>query len=141
MSDSTVHPSPHRDRVSPGWLFVYLLAGPLAWFVGLIVNYAFASYACFPGSERRSTLLAGWDWVSTSVPLVHLAGIAIAIVAGLGAWRAWSATRHEASGHLLDIGEGRSRFMSVWGALGCALFTLLIVFNLIAYAMVPPCAG
>jgi hypothetical protein len=31
--------------------------------------------------------------------------------------------------------------MSVWGALGCALFTLLIVFNLIAYAMVPPCAG
>jgi hypothetical protein len=68
--------------------------------------------------------------------------VVTAIVSGFLARHAWRASRSEhrgASQHLLDIGEGRTRFLAMSGLMMSAgLFTLL-VFTSLTLLLVPAC--
>jgi hypothetical protein len=63
---------------------------------------------------------------------ISVAGIVLAIVGGLVAWRSWRRTREERPGsahHLLDRGDGRTRFMAMCGILTSVLFLVALVFG------------
>jgi hypothetical protein len=137
-------PAPHSERVSAALLFGALLAPPLAWGVQLIVNYGLASHACFPGDMPRTSLAPGWEWVAPAIIALNLASLAIAAAASVVSLSIWRRTREEAAGghaSALDIGQGRTRFLAIWGMWSGVWFALQILFGTIAAFWTPACGS
>lgn len=136
-----VHPAPQRAHVGP-WLLGFVIGGaPAAWAIQILINYGWASYVCFPRNTPSPTpLVSGTWWILLVVSLIALA---IAVAAGLLAYRAWRRTRHERSGEsgrLLETGEGRTRFMAGSGLFISTGFVVLLIFNLLTIFIVPLCS-
>jgi hypothetical protein len=134
------HPAPAGHRVALGALWFGLFGAPLVWSIQLMLNYGLVAYSCFPGSEPRSTPLFGG--LRTTVLIAGVVALAIALAAGVTAWRSWRATRHEHPGgqeYLLEAGEGRTRFMALAGMLVSGLFVLGVIMNAIPLFIVPLC--
>jgi hypothetical protein len=122
-------------------VFFGFMVGPLSWAVAVSVNYAFASYVCFPTSVRLTAPLSGWEWAPrTLVPIVIVIAFILSLAGAAVSYRTWSRTKMEAAGHALEIGEGRTRFMAAWGLMTSAAFAGLLVFDFVNYLVVPPCA-
>lgn len=134
------HPSPQRDRASALLLTLGFATGPVVLALLLTITYAFTSYRCFPDGTRLDAPHAGWGWVSTVVPLLYAAGIALTVAAAFIAYRLWQRTRDEGPGETLELGEGRTRFLGIWGVITSALFLAILAFDLINTFMVPACA-
>jgi hypothetical protein len=71
---------------------------------------------------------------------------AAALVAAIvGLWiaaRNWSATRRERGGnstHLIELGEGRTRFLAMCGMLAGAGFVVAILFSSVSLLLSPLC--
>lgn len=138
------HPAPHRGRVTVVALFVGLVAGPAVWILHHVVNYGLASHGCFPERMPLHHVLPGWGWLWPALLVIVLLSIAATVFAGLVSLRAWRATRDELgdmSGQMLDIGEGRTRFMAAAGLITSALILATIVFEAIPLFVVPLCRG
>ena len=132
------HPAPHRDRVHSGALAFGLFAAPLAWATQLVSEYALTGGTCIAMWSRL-----GDAALHTALATVDAIALAVAVAAFVVAWVSWRATREEAAGsahHLVDAGEGRTRFLSVCGMMASAGFTLALVFATVGIAVVPPCA-
>jgi hypothetical protein len=141
MSDTRqpLHPAPHR-RYAGRALGFALLAAPLAWLVQTSANYGLASHACYPAAEPLHMMTGDWQW--PVVLVVNIAAIVLATVAALIAFFTWRRTREEAAGEvpaLIEAGEGRTRFLSLWGSLTGAGLAIGLLFSLIALLGVPPC--
>jgi hypothetical protein len=136
------HPAPHRDPVSSGLLALGLAAAPLAWGAQLVINFALASHACFPGSRPLQSVAPGWAAVWSVLLIVELAAMTVALAGAAAAYRSWQATREESTGDTEDVmeaGRGRTRFLSVWGLLTSLGFAVAIGFSLIGLFAVPLC--
>jgi hypothetical protein len=121
-----------------------LCGGPLAWAVQLYVNYALASHACFPATASRALAPPSWAGVNSIMWMINVVALVISLAALFVAWRAWRATRNEhrdGSAHLLEVGEGRSRFLAACGAMAGAGFFVATIFNTAALIWVPQCTG
>ena len=137
-----VHPSPHRDRVSPWAMWFCILGAPVAWSVQQLVNAPLFAHGCYP----KDVPLASPIWTNAGgVALsVELIAMVICVVAGLVAWRNWGRTRAEKEGsghHLMEAGDGRSRFMAMVGLICSGLFLLATIFATGLLYMVQPCNG
>jgi hypothetical protein len=138
------HPSPHRHRVGFAALAFGLCGGPLAWAVQFNVNYALASQPCFPSFLPRTGVPAHWAGTDATMLIVNVAALLVALAAAAVSWRTWRATQGEHQGgasHLLQSGEGRSRFLGICGLLAGIGFFAASVFNTITLLELPPCAG
>ncbi len=105
----------------------------------LVVNFAIDSYFCFP-SELRRDVLPGSAW--PTLLGLDLLGIVIAAFAALISYRNWRLTRDELevpTAPLIELGEGRTRFLSLWGLLIGFGFTVAIAFDLVGLWIVPVC--
>ena len=138
--DRDEHPSPHRAKAGLAALLYGLVAAPVAWAVGVVLNAAVAQEACFPGTEPlASPAFAHLHLLHAVAVTVSLVVSASAAMIALGAWRA---TRGEQAGDphaLLSIGEGRSRFMAFAGLLTSAGFFVGTLFSIPAILFVPAC--
>jgi hypothetical protein len=137
-----VHPSPHRDRVSPWAMWFCILGAPVAWSVQQLVNAPLFAHGCYP----KDVPLASPIWTNAGgVALsVELIAMVVCVVAGLLAWRNWGRTRAEKEGsghHLMEAGDGRSRFMAMVGLICSGLFLLATIFATGLLYMVQPCNG
>lgn len=134
------HPSPHRAKTGLATLLYGLVAAPVSWVVGEVVNAALAQEACFPGTEPLATpAIANLQTIHVVVLVISLLVSASAALVALGAWRA---TRDEQAGGshaLLSIGEGRSRFMALSGLMTSAGFFIGTLFSVPAILVVPSC--
>jgi hypothetical protein len=134
------HPAPQRHNVDFALLAFALLATPAIWGLRLVANYAIDSHFCFPG-DQRSDALPGWAW-PTLLGLDVLA-ILVAAAAVLISLSSWRRTQHEsaaARGQLIEIGEGRTRFMSLWGLMIGIGFIVALIFDLVTLWITPVCA-
>jgi hypothetical protein len=135
------HPAPHRAR-APRWRqFAGVVAGPVAWAVQFNVGYGLTSYACHPGDRALAQVPP--DWTATRPAALALAIVA-ALVSAWGAyisWGIWRAARQEKSGHLLEAGEGRTRFLGVWGVITSLGFLAAILFDAVMIVGAPACRG
>jgi hypothetical protein len=133
------HPAPHRHRVSTALLAFALLATPAVWGMRLVANYAINSHFCFPG-DQHGIRLPGWAW--PTLLGLDLLAIVVAIAAAVIAFGCLRQSRHEtnaAYGPLIEIGEGRTRFLSLWGVMIGLGFVLAVGFDLVALWIAPPC--
>ena len=111
--------------IAAQWFAV--LAGPLAWALGLNAGYAFVRVACV-----RDSMLP--------LHLVSLFTLLLALAGGLVAHGIWRRTGEEGPGE----GGGalsRSRFMGLIGLLASGLFSLAIIAQWVAVLFLDPCMG
>jgi hypothetical protein len=137
------HPAPRRGRVSDALLFTALVAAPLAWAAQLLLDYALASHACFPTDAPRAGLPAT-SAVHAWLLGVNLVALALASAATATSLVIWRRTQGEAGGghaHLVDAGQGRTRFFAIWGVWSGVWFIIQILFQTIAAVGVPGCGS
>jgi hypothetical protein len=92
----------------------------------------------------RSALPPHWTWLPAGLIAINLVALAIAALGIFMSWRIWLRTDEEAEGghsHLINAGEGRTRFLAVWGIWSGVWFFIMIGFNTVALFGVPTCAG
>ena len=140
LEQSAGHPSPHRHRVALSTLIFGLTSGPAAWSVAWMVSVTLAQEACYPGTIPLATPAFG----GVHGVLVAVNGIAcvVTMAGGIVAYRSWLKTRTEHPGRgprLLEIGEGRARFMAMAGVLTSAGFLVAILFGIPAIVFGPLC--
>jgi hypothetical protein len=136
------HPSPRRGRVSAVALIFGSAAAPLAWGAHLVANYALASTICFPGNALRQPPASSMRWGWSLLVAVDLIAMVIAVLAAITAYRNWRLSHDEAAGRshgLVEIGEGRTSFLSLWGILTSAGFFVAVAFDFIGLWIVPLC--
>ncbi|HUL63875.1 MAG TPA: hypothetical protein VLW55_04600 [Burkholderiaceae bacterium] len=122
------HPAPHRGRISLVGVWFSILAGPLVWSLQQIVNAGLAAHSCYPHDEPMRAPI--WGAATAGATWIELIACIVCVIAGAVAWRNWRRTRTEHSGsahHLIEAGEGRSRFMSMVGLLSSGLFLLAVL--------------
>jgi len=137
------HPAPARERIGLGVLFFGLGGAPLAWAVQLVAIASIANVACVAGDGPKAAP-PGAPWADVALIAVNLAALVAAAVALAVAYRNLDRTGHELAHNpagLMEAGEGRSRFLSVWGIWTGILFVLAIAFNTLSVFWAGLCAG
>jgi hypothetical protein len=140
----TNHPAPHRDRVSAFESTFGLLGGPGAWFAQLCAGYAMASWPCFPRDEHRILPEAGYAWTWSAIVAVSVIATSVSLTAFAVSRRTYKRVQGEGHGshqHLLDVGSGRTRFLALWGMVFGAAFAVGSAITLVAFFVLPRCAG
>jgi hypothetical protein len=139
---ASAHPAPRRGIVPLPRLMFGIFGAPAAWALQTIVNYGVVSHFCYPGDAPvRSPTFGGVRGVAV---LVSAAALLVVLLALVTAYRSWSATRH---GHhqehheLLEIGEGRARFMAFAGVLLSAVFLFAVLMNALPLITNTVCGG
>lgn len=126
---SGAHPSPLRHRVSPWAMWFGILGGPVAWSLQQLVNAPLFAHGCYPADvPLAAPIWAGSVAVAMTVEAV---AVVVCLAAGWVAWRSWRLMREEKGGsghHVMESGDGRSRFMALVGLLCSGLFLLGILF-------------
>jgi hypothetical protein len=137
---SPAHPAPDRHKARFGALVVGLAAAPVGWALQTIIGYSLVSASCYPGAaplrmpvhpDLRGVLVA-----------LNLVALAIGLVGHGVAYRSWSATRTERDGsaaHLLEVGEGRTRFLAMCGRLVSLGFLVATLFTSVSLLLSPLC--
>lgn len=144
--NASIHPtpvSPRRTALSAVIVFA-LIAGPLAWFAQVCVGYALSTWPCYPNDRPMVAPLSGYEWTSLTLKLLHVIVIALALVAFIAGWISLRRTRAEAGGdelHLMEVGNGRTRFLALWGMLLGAAFTVTSVLTAFSQMVLPRCSG
>lgn len=138
------HPSPHRDR-TPLWRqFFGLFTAPVAWFLQFNIAYGLTSYACYPDGVALGHFAPGWAWTRVAAIVVTLVAAGLAIwssLVALGVWRAARGEKKGDSSHLIEAGEGRTRYLGVWGTLTSFGFLAVILFDLVMAFGASACRG
>ena len=149
MSDESIgysaarHPSPHRERVGLVLLFYGLFVSPIAWAGNLMITYALATHACYPGHDPLANVAGGFGFAWPLILALFLATLVLCATGFAVSFRNWVSSGTESEGHvhhLLDAGEGRTRYLSVIGMAYGVLFFALTVVGVIILAIVPLCA-
>ena len=139
---SATHPAPRRDIVSTGVLWFGIFGAPAAWALQMIVNYGLVSHFCFPNTmPRRTPTFDALRGTAIAVSVVVLVLVLLALATAL---RSWRATRHghDAEHHeLLEVGEGRARFMAFAGILLSAVFLFAVLMNAVPLVTNAMCMG
>lgn len=134
------HPAPRRRRASPGALWFGLFGAPFAWSVQELVNTPVVGHACFPRSEPlHAPAFAAASGVAVGVSAATAVVALAALLAALHVWRSVRRGHEREAWALLEVGEGRTRFMALSGILLGAVFLLGIVMHSIPIFLLPPC--
>lgn len=139
------HPAPHRARVNVALLLIGVGGGPAAWLTQQSVNYGFAAQACFVRTMRQSVVAPGWEAHQALLWIVNIGAVLVALLCAAISWRYWRRTQEEVKQsshhHLLDVGEGRTRFLALCGVISSIAFLATILFNTTGLIVVPQCPG
>jgi hypothetical protein len=134
------HPAPHRDQIPNALLALGLVLAPLAWIAQLLILYGFAGNACWPPGLAPAGAPA---WTAWALPLANVVGLVAAALAIALSYRNLRRSRREhehQEGGMVDAGEGRTRFLALWGLWAGGVFLVAIAFNTIAVFWAGLCA-
>lgn len=135
------HPAPSRDRVSNLRLFAALTLAPGGWITQLLASYFFSANACAARAHGMSPDLVPALW------LLLLVINALCLVMGTFgmtfALQSWTRTRAEKKGdahHLIDVGEGRTRFTALSAVIVSGIFLFAICCEFAALLIIQRCS-
>jgi hypothetical protein len=139
--DHHAHPAPHRDRVRLAGLIGALFLPPLAWSLHLVANYSVAVRSCYPdGAPQVSPSL---DKLWLILIIVDVVSLVISATAAAMAYRNWTASARELAetdSPMVETGEGRTRFLAIWGLLIGIGFFVAVGFDLVGLWILPICS-
>ena len=136
------HPAPHREKVGLGALLYGLFAAPIVWAGDLIINFALVTHACYPGDLPLRHPIAGFGFVWPLVLAIRLVALVLIASGIFVAYRNWRVTGPPEghSHHLIERGEGRTRYLGIVGMGFGAMFFIIVAVEAITLAMVPMCS-
>jgi hypothetical protein len=137
------HPGQHRDRVSLTALFFGLFGSPIAWSGNLMVTYGIATHACYPGPSPLDDVIHGFGFAWPLMIVCYVLALAICAAAGAVSYRSWLITGEEMHGHvhhLMEKGEGRTRYLALIGMAFSVIFFAAVLFGALIFAIEPLCA-
>lgn len=134
------HPAPARGVVPLWRLWFGLFGAPAVWALQLIADYALVSHFCYPSD----TPLADPTWggtrtVTVVVSVLTLLGAVAALWTAIASWRQLREGREREHHQLLEVGEGRARFMAFAGILLSSVFIFGILMNGLPVITMPLC--
>ena len=134
------HPSPIRANVALKSLWFGILGAPMAWISLELLSYILTTSVCDTNNQTRLSdhSLEVWQYL---IPLNVVAGI-IALSAIVIAIHNWRKSSHEKSGsahQLIEVGEGRTRFLAMFGLLTSIGFIVALLFSSITLFLMPLC--
>lgn len=134
------HPAPYRGRTTLLELIFVTVGPPLGWSLHLVVNYAFASQSCYPdGRPLISPLFRGLWPLLIAVDVASLAISASAVIVGYRLWQATSEEVTQIEPAIMEEGEGRTRFLAIWGMLIGIGFFVAVFFDFVGLWILPIC--
>jgi hypothetical protein len=148
MSDEMIaysaagHPGKHRARVSLTALFFGLFVAPIVWAGNLMVTFALATHACFPGHEPLPQVIEGFGFAWPLILVTYLLTLALCAAGFVVSLRNWRISGEESHGHhhhLIEVGEGRTRYLGIIGMAFSVLFFVVTVAGAVILAIVPLC--
>jgi len=136
----SVEPAPQAGRVRPSVLLWGIFAAPVACALHTVIGVPLSRWSC--PSDVLPAPNAGWVRpmliaIGVVALLIALSGLAV----GIRAWRRTHAEHRGGAAALLEVGEGRTRFLALWAVLISGLFAAAVVFNIVSLAIVPLCAS
>ena len=135
------HPGPARRQVSAFALWFGLLAAPLAWAADELLLYYIASRLCASQAANDTAEMLG----RATSPWFTVVSVAALLIALAGVWVAydsWNKSAREKQGsehHLLEVGEGRTRFLAMCGLLTSVSFAVGFLFIFSQLWVAPLC--
>jgi hypothetical protein len=139
---TSTHPAPHRYRAEFWVLLFGAAAAPLVWMGHLWLSYGLSSRTCFPADMANAGVSGAG--LRDALLVLDAGAIVVSLIALAVSYRSWRATRTEARGHVehaVEVGEGRTRFLAIWGMISSLMFLVAVVFAAIASIMVPLCGN
>lgn len=139
----TAHPAPARHRVSLAALWFGLFGAPAAWSVQTLADYATNAHGCFPRLYPLALPTIGASRMSAVLGVVSAVAVVIGAAALAVSLHSYQATRHESRGEaheLLEVGEGRTRFMALSGVMLSALFLLASLVHAASVFLLAECS-
>ncbi len=136
------HPGPHRQRIGLWALLYGLFAAPIFWAGDLMVDFALVGHGCYPGDLPLGRPTAGFGWLWPVVLAFHLIAFA-AVASGIAvSYRNWRVTGppHGHHHHLIERGEGRTRYIGIVGMGFGVMFLLIVAVEAISMGLVPLCS-
>ena len=134
---------PVRHQKRPGIALVVfgLFGAALAWTGNELVNFAVASYVCYPDRVPLGSTPLGWGWVWPFLLVMCVFALAIGIAAVSISYRIWQMTRDDDSGghYVLEIGKDRTRFLAMCGIMIGIGFIIADILNMATLFLVPLC--
>lgn len=135
---------PAHTLLRHGFLVAILLVPPAAWFAATLAGYGLVQAACVR-LDAVETVVLQWPWLRAAMIATVCIGVAAGLVAVAMAARAWRRTGEESpepTYGIVEVGEGRNRFLACWAIFGGALFFALgVAFALPFAILVPACSG
>lgn len=114
---------PGRSERAPVLQWIGVFLAPTVYFAHLQLNYVLVPWSC--ATHQRI-------WV-------HITSLVAVLLALSGIWAARRVHARAANGHADDDTLPRLRFLGLLGVLIGALFTLLLVAQLVAGLVISPC--
>jgi hypothetical protein len=139
MSDA-IHPAPHRDRAGFLLLLFGASAAPIFWLGQEVLGYWFVAQSCYPGDHPQQVVSG--PAVLMAVVVFDIVAVVAAALGGVVSFWCWQQVKGEKEGgftQAIGIGDGRTRFLAIWGIMSSLWFFFAIAFNAIASLTVPPC--
>jgi hypothetical protein len=136
------HPAPERERVRPITLLYAVFAPPIAWGGSILLTYPLISYTCYPGFVPLDDPIEGlgWAWLAAeAVYVLTLVMCASSFVLSYFVWRRTSPHTIREINLLMDIGVGRTRYVSMIGMAWSLLFFGATLFGALAPLILPLC--
>jgi hypothetical protein len=147
MSDAARTPRPSLREsdlnISRPLIYFSLLASSAAWYLQLLLKYAFTSHSCYPGSSPVTGLQAqNLGWLEPLQYGIDAAALAVAVIAAIVSYRDWRVISAQAGiedSAPTSIIQGASRYLSLWGLAYACLFGVAIIFDFIFAGVLRPC--
>ena len=127
---SVAHPAPRRGIVPLPTLWFGIFGAPIAWALQLIADYSLVAHYCYPRDVPLNT--PPFNALQVTGMIVSVVLVLVGLAALLTAIHSWGETRH---GHdrehheLLEVGEGRARFMAFGGVLLSTMFLFALLMS------------
>lgn len=143
VADPAVDPvgsAPETRSVKFITLLLAACAAPIFWLGQLMLGYGVSAFVCYPGDHPQPLAAPG----ALFSALLIFDGVALIACAagGLVSWSAWQrSARDKSDSYTAHTGEGRDRFLAMWGLLSSCWFFFAVLFNVIASLTVPLCTG
>jgi hypothetical protein len=135
------HPAPQRHDIALAGTAFTLGAAPTAWLVQLLAAFAATSYLCDPGQPHPIVQTVP-GWLQPAVSAINILALAIAVAGmatGFVLYRRTAHEHRERSGGVLEVGEGRTRFLVTFGTFSSAAFGIAILANTFSLFVMPLC--
>jgi len=123
-----IGPAPEAREPRFLWLLFGCSVAPLFWLGQMMLGYGLTAYVCYPGDHPVRLVSAGP--LFAALMIADIVALAACAMGAFASWRAWG---------LLRAGQGRNRFLALWGLMSSLWFFAAILFNVFASIMVPVC--